>query len=78
MLARLEREGLRPSAEASREAWLRRVTFDLIGLPPTPDEVDAFVRDTSADAHEKVVDRLLQDERYGERQATEWLDVARY
>ncbi len=78
VLARLEREGLRPSAEAPREAWLRRVTFDLIGLPPTPDELDAFARDTSADAFEKVVDRLLADERYGERQATEWLDVARY
>ncbi|HEX5051868.1 MAG TPA: DUF1553 domain-containing protein [Planctomycetota bacterium] len=78
VLARLEQEGLRPAAEASREAWLRRVTFDLIGLPPTIAEIDAFLRDTSADAHEKVVDRLLADERYGERQATEWLDLARY
>ncbi|HEX6811144.1 MAG TPA: DUF1553 domain-containing protein [Planctomycetota bacterium] len=78
VLARLEREGLRPSAEASREAWLRRVTFDLIGLPPAIAELDAFLRDTSPEAHEKIVDRLLADPRYGERQATEWLDVARY
>ncbi|MEO6593487.1 MAG: DUF1553 domain-containing protein [Planctomycetota bacterium] len=78
VLARLEKEGLRPTAEASREAWLRRVTFDLIGLPPTIAELDAFLRDTSADAYDKVVDRLLADERYGERQATEWLDLARY
>ena len=78
VLARLEHEGLRPSAEAPREAWLRRVTFDLIGLPPTIAELDAFLRDTSPDAFDKVVDRLLADPRYGERQATEWLDVARY
>ena len=78
VLARLEHEGLRPSAEAPREAWLRRVTFDLIGLPPTIAELDAFLRDTSPDANDKVVDRLLADPRYGERQATEWLDVARY
>jgi len=78
VLARLEHEGLRPSAEAPREAWLRRVTFDLIGMPPTIAELDAFLRDTSPDAHDKVVDRLLADPRYGERQATEWLDVARY
>jgi hypothetical protein len=78
VLARLEREGKAPSAEASREAWLRRVTFDLIGLPPTLAELDAFAADTSAAAHEKVVDRLLADPRYGERQASEWLDAARY
>lgn len=78
VLAALEQRGLRPSGEATREAWLRRVSFDLIGLPPTPKEIDAFVRDSSADAYEKVVDRLLADERYGERMASDWLDVARY
>ncbi|MFO1029442.1 MAG: PSD1 and planctomycete cytochrome C domain-containing protein [Planctomycetota bacterium] len=78
VLARLEQEGLRPSAEAERTAWLRRVTFDLIGVPPTPAELDAFVADRSADAHEKVVDRLLADPRYGERMASDWLDLARY
>ncbi len=78
VLSRLEQRGLRPSGEATREQWLRRVTFDLIGLPPTPKEIDAFLRDTSADAFEKVVDRLLADERYGERMASDWLDAARY
>ncbi|MCU0866591.1 MAG: PSD1 and planctomycete cytochrome C domain-containing protein [Planctomycetes bacterium] len=78
VLGRLEQEGLRPSAEAERTAWLRRVTFDLIGLPPTPAELDAFVADRAADAHEKVVDRLLADPRYGERMASDWLDLARY
>ena len=78
VLARLEREGLRPSAPTSREAWLRRVTFDLIGLPPTLAELDAFVKDQTPEAHAKVVDRLLADPRYGERMATDWLDLARY
>ena len=78
VLARLEQEGLRPSAEATRTAWLRRVTFDLLGLPPTPAELDAFVADQGADAYEKVVDRLLADPRYGERMASDWLDLARY
>jgi hypothetical protein len=78
VLARLEQEGLRPSAEAERTAWLRRVTFDLIGVPPTPAELDAFVADQGADAFEKVVDRLLADPRYGERMASDWLDLARY
>ena len=78
VLARLEQEGLRPSAEATRTAWLRRVTFDLLGLPPTPAELDAFVADQAADAYEKVVDRLLADPRYGERMASDWLDLARY
>jgi len=78
VLARLDAEKLRPSAEASREDWLRRVTFDLTGLPPTPDETDAFLKDASDKAHEKVVDRLLASKRYGERMAVEWLDIARY
>jgi hypothetical protein len=78
ILARLAREGLRPEAEASREAWLRRVSFDLTGLPPTPTEIDEFLKDKSPTAYEKQVDRLLASPRYGERQAQEWLDLARY
>ncbi|MBK6942316.1 MAG: DUF1553 domain-containing protein [Planctomycetes bacterium] len=78
VLARLEQDGWKPEPEATREQWLRRVTFDLTGLPPTPDELDQFTKDTSADAYEKAVDRLLASPRYGERQAQEWLDLARY
>jgi hypothetical protein len=76
--ARLEKEGLKPSPEATREMWLRRVTLDLTGLPPTPKEADDFLKDTSPDAYAKVVDRLLASERYGERMATDWLDLARF
>lgn len=78
VLARLLQEGLKPSAEASRQTLIRRVSLDLTGLPPTPAEVDAFVADNSPDAYEKVVDRLLQSKRYGERMALQWLDFARY
>src|SRR5262249_54469401 len=78
ILARLDREGLAPSLEASREILLRRVTLDLTGLPPTPAELDAFLNDKSANAYEKVVDRLLASNRYGERMAERWLDGARY
>jgi hypothetical protein len=78
VLARLEREGLQPAPEASRAVWLRRVTFDLIGLPPTPAELDAFVGDKGPEAYERVVDRLLASPRYGERWAQHWLDVVRY
>ncbi len=78
VLARLEREKLTPSAEASRPTLLRRVTFDLTGLPPTPEELDAFLADTAPDAYERVVDRLLASPRYGERWARPWLDLARY
>jgi mono/diheme cytochrome c family protein len=78
VLARLEREGLKPEAEASRVAWLRRASFDLTGLPPTPAEIDEFLKDKSSDAYEKQADRLLKSPRYGERQAQEWLDLARY
>lgn len=78
VLARLERDAVAPSAEATRPALIRRVTLDLTGLPPTLQEVDAFVNDTSANAYEKVVDRLLASSRYGERMAARWLDVARY
>jgi mono/diheme cytochrome c family protein len=78
ILARLEREGLQPSAEANRPTLIRRVTLDLTGLPPTLAEVDAFLADTSPNAYEKVVDRLLQSPRYGEHMARFWLDAARY
>ena len=78
VLARLEAQGLQPTQEASRQRWLRRVTYDLTGLPPTPEEVDAFVGDESDDAYERVVDRLLASPRYGERMAVPWLDLARY
>ncbi|MEM7009953.1 MAG: DUF1549 domain-containing protein [Verrucomicrobiota bacterium] len=78
ILARLESEGLKPSPEASREALIRRVTLDLTGLPPTPAEVDAFLADNSPNAWEKVVDRLLDSDRYGERMTLDWLDAARY
>ncbi|MBC7965296.1 MAG: PSD1 domain-containing protein [Fuerstia sp.] len=76
--ARLEREGLRLSPEANRHTLIRRVSLDLTGLPPTPAEVDAFVSDTSPDAYEKVVDRLLMSPHYGERMTISWLDHARY
>lgn len=78
VMARLDREGLKPSTEAERRTLLRRVSFDLTGLPPTPAEVDAFLQDGSANAYEKVVDRLLKSPRYGERMAMKWLDAARY
>ena len=78
VLARLDREHLKPEPEATREAWLRRASFDLTGLPPTPAEIDDFLTDKRADAYESQVDRLLKSKRYGERQAQEWLDLARY
>jgi hypothetical protein len=78
VLARLERDGLKPALPAERERLIRRVTLDLTGLPPTPEEVDAFLKDTDANAYEKVVDRLLASPRYGERMAWDWLDAARY
>ena len=76
--SRLEKEGLTPAPPATREQLVRRVTFDLIGLPPTPEEVEAFVTDTAPNAWAKVVDRLLASPQYGERWARHWLDVARY
>ena len=76
--ARLAREGLHPSPEADRRTLIRRVSLDLTGLPPTPGEVDAFLRDTSRDAYEKVVDRLLASPRYGERMAFRWMEAARF
>jgi hypothetical protein len=78
ILARLEQENLTPGPPAIPERWLRRVTFDLTGLPPTQAETDAFLTDTSPAAREAVVDRLLASPRFGERMATPWLDVARY
>lgn len=78
ILARLDKEGLMPSPEAARETLIRRVTLDLTGLPPTPLEVDNFLADRSANAYEKVVDRLLASPHYGERMAMDWLDEARF
>ena len=78
ILARLDREGLQPSVEADKVTLLRRVTYDLTGLPPTPAEVDAFLADKSPDAYERRVDALLQSPHYGERMAVPWLDAARY
>ena len=78
ILARLEEEKLRPAHQADRTTLIRRVTFDLTGLPPTPAEVDAFVNDKSPRAYEKVVDRLLHSPHYGERMALDWLDAARF
>jgi len=78
VLARLEKEGLKPSPQADRVTLLRRLSLDLIGLPPTPAEVDAFLADTRPDAYERQVDRLLASPHYGERMALPWLDAARY
>jgi hypothetical protein len=78
ILAKLESQGLKPARPADRRSLIRRATFDLTGLPPTPDEVDAFIADRSPDAFAKVVDRLLASPHYGERQARYWLDLARY
>lgn len=78
ILAKLEEKHLRPAPEADRRTLIRRLTFDLIGLPPTPQEIDAFLADRSPDAYEKVVDRLLASPHYGERWARHWLDLARF
>ncbi len=78
ILAALERRGLTPAPTADRRTLLRRVTFDLTGLPPTPEELDAFLHDTRPDAYERVVDRLLASPAYGERWGRHWLDVVHY
>ncbi|HJO09611.1 MAG TPA: DUF1549 domain-containing protein, partial [Verrucomicrobiota bacterium] len=78
ILDKLERNGLKPSLEAERDTLVRRVYLDLIGLPPTPEEADAFVGDKSPEAYGNLVDRLLKSPRYGERWARAWLDLARY
>ncbi len=78
VLARLEKEGLQPSAEADRRTLVRRLFLDLNGLPPTPADVEAFLTDTSPSAYERLVERLLRSPRFGERLAVYWLDVVRY
>jgi len=78
VLAKLEAAGLRPAPAATRETLIRRVTLDLIGLPPTPQEIDAFVGDSSPGAYERLIDRLLASPHYGERRGRHWLDVARF
>ena len=78
VLAKIEEQGLEPLEAADRRQLIRRATFDLTGLPPTPEEVEAFVSDTSPDAFEKVVERLLASPHYGERWGRHWLDVARF
>jgi hypothetical protein len=78
ILARLEKEGLAPASEADKATLIRRLSLDLVGLPPSPAEVGAFLADASPDAYERVVDRLLASPHYGERWARPWLDLARY
>ncbi|MDB5306745.1 MAG: Protein of unknown function (DUF1553)/Protein of unknown function (DUF1549)/Planctomycete [Gemmataceae bacterium] len=78
VLSKLEAKGLKPAAPAEKRTLIRRVTFDLTGLPPTPEEVESFVKDQSPGAYEKVIDRLLASPAYGERWGRHWLDLARY
>ncbi|WP_169974473.1 PSD1 and planctomycete cytochrome C domain-containing protein [Tautonia rosea] len=78
VLARLEAEGMRPAPEADRRTLIRRLTFDLTGLPPTPEEVEAFLGDKAPDAFDRLVDRLLASPHYGERWGRHWLDLVRY
>ena len=78
VLARLEKENLKPSPEAGKVTLLRRLSLDLIGLPPTIAEVDAFLADQSTDAYQKQVERLLKSPHYGERWGRHWMDAARY
>jgi hypothetical protein len=78
VLARLEKENLAPSPEADRRTLIRRLSFDLVGLPPTPELAEAFIADKAPDAYEKVVDRLLASKHFGERMAVQWLDIVRY
>src|SRR5690606_32437147 len=78
VLSRLEAEGLEPVAEVDRRTYIRRVAFDLIGLPPTAEEITEFVADGRSDAYERLIDRLLGSPQYGERWARHWLDIARY
>ena len=78
VLAKLEAKAIKPTPEASKETLIRRVTLDLTGLPPTLPEIEAFLVDTSPDAYDKLVDRLLASPHYGERMAVDWLDAARY
>src|SRR6266853_1131123 len=77
-LSRVEKEGIAPAPEADRATLARRLSLDLLGLPPTPEEIDAFVNDSRPDAYELLVDRLLASPHYGERWGRLWLDAARY
>ena len=78
VLAKLEPAGLKPAPAADRATLIRRATFDLLGLPPTPEEIDAFIADPSPRAYEQLIDRLLASPRYGERWGRHWLDLARF
>src|SRR6185503_1075295 len=78
ILAKLHEKGLKPSPDADRRTLIRRLSFDLLGLPPTPAEADAFIADARPDAYERLVDRMLASPRYGERWARYWLDVVHY
>jgi hypothetical protein len=78
VMQKLHEKGLEPSPPADDRTWLRRVSFDLVGLPPTPDQLEAFINDRSPERHERVVDRLLGDANYGIRWGRRWLDVVRY
>src|SRR6266849_4858803 len=78
ILAKLESKGLRPSPAADRVTFIRRATYDLHGLPPTPEEIDSFLTDSAPDAYEKLIDQLLNSPRYGERWGRYWLDVVHY
>ena len=78
IVAAQRQQGLKQSQEADRVTLLRRLSLDLIGLPPTPEEVSAFTKDKSKDAYDRVVRRLLNDKRFGERMALYWLDLVRY
>src|SRR5262245_30785411 len=78
VLVKLTEKGLSPSPPADRRSLVRRLTYNLHGLPPTPEEIDAFVKDPAANAYEKLVDRLLDSPRYGERWARHWMDIAHF
>src|SRR5207244_2148819 len=78
ILAKLEAHGLEPAPEADRPTLIRRATFDLLGLPPTPEEIQAFLGDPDPRAYERLIDRLLASPHYGERWARHWLDVVRF
>ncbi len=78
LLEKLNQSGLVPTDDVAKPTWHRRVTFDLTGLPPTIEEIDAFVADSSGDAYDRVIERLLASPHYGERWGRHWLDVARY
>src|SRR6185295_9484383 len=78
ILCKIEDKRLTPAPAADKRTLIRRATFDLIGLPPTPEEIDAFLADTSTNAFAKVIDRLLDSQHYGERWARHWLDLVRY